>query len=129
MAGAHPGRRFAFVMGDLSEIQMHYALTIQDRDGHGKKLVQYNRLTLKYDLIAQLKESGRLPIHVRLDYKAELMKMRKLETKVNMLRQLRQKIFPQKELDEETKFYNKYMVEEYVFDDRSEQSTNEKINL
>ena len=45
------GLRFAFAMGDLSEIQVHYALTIQDRDGHGKKLVQYNRLTLKYDLI------------------------------------------------------------------------------
>ena len=64
-----PSLRFAFAKGDLSEIQVHYALAIQDRDGHGKKLVQYNRLTLKYDLIAQLKESGRLPIHVRLDYK------------------------------------------------------------
>ena len=73
-------------------------------------LVQYNRLTLKYDLIAQLKESSRLPIHVRLDYKAELKKMDKLEAKVNMLRQLRQKILPPKELDEDTKFYNRYMA-------------------
>ena len=87
-----PGLRFAFATGDLSEIQVHYALTIQDRDGHGKELVQYNRLTLKYDLIAQLKESGRLPIHVRLDYKEELMKMDKLEAKVNMLRQFKQKL-------------------------------------
>merc|ERR1719361_366573 len=92
----HPGLRFVFAMGDLSEIQVHYALTIQDRDGHGKKLVQYNRLTLKNDLIAQLKESGRLPIHVRLDYKAELMKMDKLEAKVKMLRQLNQKVEEQK---------------------------------
>jgi len=79
-------------MSDLSEIQVHYALTIQDRDGHGKELVQYNRLTLKYDAIAQLKESGRLPIHVRLDYKDEVMKFNKLEAKVNMLRQLKEKV-------------------------------------
>ena len=76
MAGAYSGRRFAFADNDLSDIQVHYALTIQDRDGHGKKLVQYNCLTFKYDAIAQLKESGRLPIHVRLDYKEEVMKFR-----------------------------------------------------
>ena len=71
-------------------------------------------------MIAQLKESGRLPIHVRLDYKEELMKMEKLEAKVKMLRQLRQKVFPQKELDEDTKFYNKFMAKEHVFSDGSE---------
>ena len=64
-----PGLRFAFAMGDLSEIQVHYALRIQDRDGHGKELFQYSYLTLKHDIIAQLKETGRLPIHTRLDYK------------------------------------------------------------
>ena len=47
---------------------------------------------------------------MRLDYKEELMKMDKLEAKVKMLRQLRQKVFPQNEPDEDTKFYNKFMA-------------------
>lgn len=81
---------------------MHYALSVQDRDGHGKNLVQYNRFTLKYDAISQLKESGRLPIHVRLDYKEEIMKFNKLEAKVNMLRQLAKKVGVLKEQVEET---------------------------
>jgi len=87
-----PGLRYAFATGDLNKIQVHYALKIQDRDGHGKTLLQYNLISLKYDAISQLKESGRLPIHVRLDYKDEVMKFNKLESKVTMLRQLAKKV-------------------------------------
>ena len=86
------GLRFAFAIGDLSEIQLHYALKIQDIHGSGKKLIQYNRLTLKYDFVDHLKENGRLPVHELIDYKEEAKRLDKLEAKVNMLRKLRQKV-------------------------------------
>ena len=103
------GLRFTFATDDLSEIQVHYALKIQDRDGHGKQLIQYNRLTLKYDAIAQLKESGRLPIHVRLDYKEEVIKFNKLEAKVNILRKLQKKMDELQGFAEETRQDSKFM--------------------
>ena len=31
-----PGLRFAFAVGDLSEIQLHFVLTVQDKEGSGK---------------------------------------------------------------------------------------------
>ena len=33
-----PGLRFAFAKGDQSEIEVHFAFTVQDKDGSGKNL-------------------------------------------------------------------------------------------
>ena len=46
-----PGLRIAFAVGDLSEIQLHFALTIQDKEGSGKQLIQYSYFTLGEDAI------------------------------------------------------------------------------
>ena len=55
------GLRFAFAVGDMTEIQLHFATTIQDREGSGKNLTQYSYVSLWDDAINCLKENGRLP--------------------------------------------------------------------
>ena len=80
-------------------------------------------------MVAHLKENGSLPVHELIDYKEEAKKLDKLEAKVNMLRKLKQKVFTPKELDEETKFYNKFMGQEYLIDDDSEQLANQEWEL
>merc|ERR1739844_855462 len=56
-----PGLRIAFAVGDLSEIKLHFVLTIQDKEGSGKKLIQYSYITLGEDDILSLKKKGQFP--------------------------------------------------------------------
>ena len=49
------GLRFAFAMGDTSEIQLHFVLTVQDKEGSGKELIQYSYITLGEDAVLFLK--------------------------------------------------------------------------
>ena len=52
------GLRFAFALGDMNEIQLHFVLTVQDKEGSGKKLTQYSYITLGEDAILCLKQKG-----------------------------------------------------------------------
>jgi len=67
-----PGIRFAFALGDLSELQIHFAFKILDKDGTGKKLIQYSYITLKKDAINWLTKNGRLPSFTSEEYFEEI---------------------------------------------------------
>ena len=55
--------------------------------------------------------------------------MDKSEPKFNIFGHQKQKAGLEKERVEETKFYNKFMANEYVYSDGSEQSVNEEQKL
>ena len=42
-------------MGDMSEIQLHFVLKIQDKEGTGRKLIQYSYISLYEDAIQCLR--------------------------------------------------------------------------
>ena len=72
-----PGIRFAFALGDLSELQIHFAFKILDKDGTGKKLIQYSYITLNKDAINWLTENGRLPSFTTEEYFEEIQMLKK----------------------------------------------------
>ena len=81
----HSGRkglRFAFALGDLSEIQLHFTLTIQDKEGYGRNLVQYSYISLHKDAIQCLKERGRLPALLKSEMRYEVDRAIEMEKKV-----------------------------------------------
>jgi hypothetical protein len=83
------GLRFAFAVGDLSEIQLHFVLTVQDKEGSGKKLIQYSYITLGEDDILFLKEKGQFPAFFKSQIRELWDKNATLEVKIKQLKKLR----------------------------------------
>ena len=83
------GLRFAFAVGDLSEIQLHFVLDVQDKDGSGKQLIQYSYITLGEDAILFLKEKGRFPAFLKSQIRELWDSNAKMEKKIKLLKKLR----------------------------------------
>ena len=84
-----PGLRFAAALGDLSEIQLHFVLDVQDREGSGKNLTQYSYITLGEDDILFLKQKGQFPAFLKNEIRAVWDKNAKLEEKIKLLKKLK----------------------------------------
>ena len=84
------GLRFAFAVGDLSEIQLHFVLTVQDKEGSGKKLIQYSYITLNEDAIFSLKQRGQFPAFLKSQIRELWDKNAKLEQQNKLLKRFRQ---------------------------------------
>ena len=87
-----PGLKFAFAVGDMSEVQLHFVLTVQDKEGTGKKLIQYSYISLEEDAILFLKEKGRFPAFLKSEIREEWDRSARLEEKVKLLKNLRQTV-------------------------------------
>ena len=85
-----PGLRFAFAVGDLSQIQLHLVLTVQDKEGSGKNLIQYSYITLREDAILSLKEKGQFPAFLKSQIRELWDENAKLEEKIKLLKNFRQ---------------------------------------
>ena len=90
MTNCKPGLRIAFAVGDLSEIQLHFVLTVQDKEGSGKKLIQYSYITLDEDAIQFLKDKGQFPAFLKSQIRELWDKNAKLEEKINLIKKLKQ---------------------------------------
>ena len=73
----------------MSEIQLHFALKVQDKEGNGRKLIQYSYISLHADAIHCLKENGSLPAFLQSELKEITDRTNILEQKVQSLKKLR----------------------------------------
>ena len=83
------GLQFAFALDNLSDIQLHFVLTVQDREGSGNKLIQYSYITLGEDAILLLKQKGTFPAFFKSEIRAVWDKNAKLKEKIEYLKKLR----------------------------------------
>ena len=74
----------------MSEIQLHFVLTVQDKEGSGKNLIQYSYITLNEDAILFLKQRGQFPAFLKSQIRELWDKNAMLEKKIEQLKRLRQ---------------------------------------
>jgi hypothetical protein len=70
----------------MSDIQLHFALKIQDKEGSGKELIQYSYISLAEDAIQCLKENGRFPAFLRSEMRETADRTNTLEQKIEVLK-------------------------------------------
>ena len=67
-----------FLKKEKSDISLHYASRVIDKEGSGKDLIQYSYIDLKQDLQLWLKENGRLPSTTTKEYFEEIKMLNQL---------------------------------------------------
>ena len=63
-------------------IAIHFASNVIDKEGSGKKLIQYSHVEIKEDLLHWLKENGRLPSTSTEAYFSEIKELNQQKEKV-----------------------------------------------